>query len=119
MSDLVASVSLSYQAGKDVEETWTVTQSSTEVDLTGMTLRAVVARELDSTAVLSSSTSPQTITLTASNQTTNTGEFTWAWTDTASEDLHGTYRFEIEVEDTLGLKSTVARGFVTFKHNMI
>lgn len=114
---IVAAVSLVYQAGKDVSESWLVTRDDEDVDLSGMTIRAAIAREIGSDPVLSSA--DETITLTAANQTTNTGEFAWGWTQEASEDLSGTYRFEIEVEDALGAKETVARGFVTFKDNML
>lgn len=119
MSEVPDSVSLKYMAGDDIEETWTVSRDDATVDLTNMTLRAVVARNIASDPVLSSEDDPATITLTKSNQTTNQGEFTWSWTGDASDDLSGTYLFEIEAEDASDKKSTVARGYITFETDII
>ena len=118
MSDLVASVSLSYMAGDDLLLQFTVTDADGDaVDITGMTPRFVIARTIGETPVISTEASPATAT--ASLTTPASGIFTIAIDGSDTDALSGTYRFECELEDSSGDKSTVARGFMTFAANLI
>lgn len=118
MSELVAAVSLRYRAGDDLTLEFTVTDADdAAVDITGMTARFVVARKVGATAVLSTETSPQTAT--AALTTPASGIFTVSMDAANTSGLAGTYRFEAEIEDTLGNKGTVAWGYITFDPQLI
>jgi hypothetical protein len=118
MTDLVAAVSLAYFAGDDVELEFTITDDSgLAVDISGMTVRFAIARTAGSTAVASTEASPQTATSTVTNGAG--GVFQVVVPAANTSDLRGTYRFEAEIEDGSGDKSTVAWGYVTFKAPVI
>lgn len=118
MVELVDPVSLDYAAGKDVSLQFTVTdEDDTAVDITGMTVRFVVARRVDSTPVLSTEDSPQTATYALTTPASGIFTVTLDAADTAG--LSGNYRFEAEVEDSGGDKVPVAWGFITFDPALI
>lgn len=118
MPDLVGAASLSYMAGDDLLLQFTVIDSDGDaIDITGMMVRFAISRTISGTAVISTEASPATAT--ASLTTPASGIFTVAIDGSDTDALSGTYRFECEIEDSSGDKSTVARGFVTFAANLI
>ena len=103
-------------AGEDVLLQFTATDEDGDVvNITGYTISAAVAREESDTAVLS--TSGATITASLSDPTN--GVFTIAFSDTNTDDLLGTYRFQIKLTDGSGGEATVSHGYITFKAKMV
>ena len=81
--------------------------------ITGMTVRFAAKRNSLATAVLS------TAGATASASITGTQECRITVVDENTENLLGTYRYSVEIEDGNGDKSEVAFGFLTFTPSMV
>ena len=118
MSELVSPVSLSFVAGDDLLLEFTVTDADDEVvNITGMTARFVVVRQIGDSAVISTEAVPATATATLT--TPASGIFQVEVDAAVTANLSGTYRFQAEVEDGSGDKSTVSRGYITFESDAV
>ena len=107
MSDRQAPQSFSFAAGESFELTF-----ATDQVITGMTVRFAVKPLYDSTSVVEAPASATTA-VSAAQQCTVTVH------DEATEDLLGTYRYSVEVEDGSGDKSEIAWGYLTFTLSMV
>lgn len=118
MSELVASVSLHFFAGTDIELEFTVTDAVGDpVNIAGMDIAFVVRRDTASEAALSTEGSSPTATATITSSSGGVFRVTAGAEDT--ESLIGTYRFQAQIMDGQGNKSTVSRGFITFAGSLI
>lgn len=114
MSDLVASVSLHFIAGTDVELEFTVTDSEGPVNLAGMDIAFVAKRD---EVVLSSEDSSQSAAITVTDTAGGVFRVAVSADDTAS--LSGTYKFQVMITDGQGKTTPVARGYLTFSENLL
>lgn len=117
MTATASPASLAFDAGDDVLIEFTVSRDGAAVDITGMTPRFVAKRRVGQDAVASTEDSPATATATLT--TPSSGLFTVAIDAADTEELSGTYRFEAELVDGNGDKQSVARGFLTFRRNLL
>jgi hypothetical protein len=83
--------------------------------ITGMTVRFAARRNADTSAVLTT----EGATPTATASVTDTQECTIVVASDDTEDLVGTYKYAVEVEDGSGEKSEIGWGFITFKPSII
>lgn len=115
---LTTAVSLSYMSGDAITLEFAVTDEDGDAaNITATTARFVVSRTLTADPVISTEASPATAVATITNAAG--GIFQVAIDGDDTEDLSGTYLFETELEDASGDKATVARGYLTFKANLI
>lgn len=113
---LSSSVSLHYVAGNTVTLEFAVTDENDDAaSIAGDTIRFILV-DSDSQIVLSTEESGSSVTTEATNP--SGGIFTVTIEDESTAALSGTYRFQAELEDALGDKTTVARGFLTFSPNL-
>ena len=117
MAQRPAATNLNYTSGDDLSLQFTVTLNDAVVDITGMTVSFVVARNHTATPVISTATSPQTATYDLT--TPASGIFTVTVDSLVTDALSGTYIYECEVTDGSGDSSTVAHGVITFAPNLI
>lgn len=117
MTASISPASLEFDAGDDVTLQFTVTRSGSAVNITNMTPRFVLKRGYGSAAVASTEVSPETAT--ADLTTPSSGVFTISIDAMVTAGLIGTYRFEAEVVDANSDKQSVARGFLTFRRNLL
>lgn len=112
---LATSVSFSYVAGTDITLEFTVTDEDDEAaNIAGATPRFAVARAGEE-AVLST----EDETAVAAVTSAATGVFQVSIDAADTVDLIGTYRFQADIEDASGDIATVARGFMTFRANLL
>lgn len=105
-------------AGEDVSIPITVTDNDGNVvDLTGGSVRFAAARRVGGTAVLDSGASPATATAVVT--TPASGLITVSLADTDTDDLLGTYAWQVKFTDSSSNETVVAHGFVTFKARQI
>ena len=117
MTTTVAYQSFPIQAGQDIDLKWTVTdKAGTVVDLTGASLRFVMARSKRSSAVIDSDASPATAAITVTDAVN--GLVTVSLTDTDLDALLGDYYYELKVTDSAGNESVSARGIITVEHSI-
>ena len=105
MSDRGAPQSYTFTAGETVEVDFV-----TDGDITGATARFWMARSRGGTLVMSTESPLANATCTV----TDTEAFTLTITDEDTEDLLGSYAYDVELEDSLGNKTKAAYGFLTF-----
>lgn len=111
MSELVASVSLSYIAGDDVLLKFVVTDENGDAAIiSGDTVHFSVARKAGQEPVLS--TDDATVTANLTNP--SGGIFHVAIDNANTADLRDTYAWQCALEDVSGNVATVARGNITF-----
>ena len=105
------------QSGSALELPITVTdRNDAIVDLTGASVRFMMARKPGRTLVLDSDASPALVT--AEITTPLAGLLTVTITDENTEPLIGDYYYEVVVTDAFGNASPVTRGWITFVANL-
>lgn len=104
-------------AGNDQSWQFTVTRDGVAVDITGMTLRFVMARRPGVTPVLTSEAPSANVTCSA--VTASSGIWKAVVTALATASLQGTYQYQAQVQDGAGAKSNVLHGYFTFKPNLL
>jgi hypothetical protein len=110
----VVSRTFSFIAGNSVMLEFTVTNEAGQaVDITGDTIRFVVARGGE----VAISTEDGNASIDTSQ--TASGKFFVTVSDEDTAALKGTYLYQAEIEDTAGNKATVAKGPVTFSANLL
>ena len=105
MSDRGSPQSYSLTAGEGFVLNFTADDS-----IVGATVRFWASRRPGATPVLSTEASPAT----AVGAVTTSPAFTITVADENTEDLTGTYAYEVELEDVFGGKSKAAYGYLTF-----
>ncbi len=105
MSERLAPQSFSLNAGETVLLAFTA-----DGDISGATVRFWMARRRGGTVVVST----EAPLLNALGTITVSPEFTVTIEDDDTEDLIGTYVYEIELEDIFGDKTKAAQGYLTF-----
>lgn len=104
------------QRGETVKLPITVTESGSPKDLTGATVEFHMARLPGSSAVVSTSIPNCTAAVRAP---ASGGIIDVEIADDVTETLQATYYWECEAEDSAGDKATVARGYATFRQNIV
>jgi len=113
-----ASTTLAYVAGDDILLEFTVTdQDGAVAIITGDTVRFAIARKPGHTPILTSESSPTTVTPTITNGAG--GVFQVAIDKTGTSGLLGTYHWDAELEDATGDVSTVSRGWIVFEPEVV
>lgn len=97
--------SFSRVAGESLEIDFTA-----DGDITGAVVRFWAAREAGDTPVLTTEGSTPNV----QGVVTASPDFQILAADEDTEDLRGTYAYEVELEDVQGNKTKAARGYLTF-----
>lgn len=114
MSQAVNYSSFPLSAGQDVSLNLTIVDSAgAAFDLTGASLRFIMATALDRNVVIDTATSPQTASYTVTDATA--GEVTVSITDTNTDALLGDYYYEVKITDSSSTEGVTNRGIITFE----
>jgi len=107
-----------YKAGDDILLEFVVAdQDGAPVDITGTALRFAIAPMCSESPIITTEESPASAIATLIDGPT--GVYQVAVDGDATQDLVGVYRFESEVEDAQGGRSTIADGTITFTEQIL
>lgn len=109
MADRQSPQSFSFAAGESFRLTFDVDQV-----ITGMTVRFAAKNYATSAALTTEGGAP-----TATASVTAAQQCAVVVSDNNTENLLGTYRYSVEIEDGSGDKSEVAWGYLTFNRSMV
>ncbi len=105
-------------SGDQVQLNFTITDNSgSAVNLTGGTGAFAMARTPSASPVIDSTASPATATINVTDAAN--GLLNVVITDEDSEALRGDYYYELQWTDASGRSVIVARGVITFEHNLV
>ena len=108
----IVSSSFRLIAGNSVKLEFTVVdEGGNAVDISPDVIRFVLSKGQETVI-----TSDDVATITRPQA--SAGTFVVSIADESTQELLGTYLFQAEVEDTVGDRATVARGYITFSENL-
>lgn len=104
-----------FTSGDTVQLELTVTRDGAPVNLTGMTIRFAIANSTGTVASTEDSGSDITVTVTDAEA----GEYVVRIESALTATLHGTYRYQSEIEDSSDGVATVVSDYLTFTEDLI